>query len=275
MRKWFSICISVLFEIRLGVSTRVADTFASPHFRLSSHLFWCDYRCWELCWQGSLFLPNMYRNRQHVSHIKNTFRQGQFVATVPSQPGYTQERRCGVTHGFEAEYRSLCFNSYIFALAKRRQSLSAYSHSLHSSNQIIPCQLCNQRYESQVFLAFLFLFFLFDRMKSKSSPQLHQEVKTPWKGEVFFCVQTFIFIMKRKAEWRTIDCSVHTSGLYSVGVNVKQALWQWDQSGRDTQAQSQWAASELDRERRYFLHSIRLRELERGGLSPRDCRLSA
>lgn len=52
---------------------------------------------------------------------------------------------------------------------------------------------------------------------------------------------------------------------------MKQALWLPDRplrSGHDTQAQSQWAASELDL-RRYILDSIRLRELERGGLSPR------
>lgn len=62
-------------------------------------------------------------------------------------------------------------------------------------------------------------------------------------------------------------------GLHSADVNVKQALWPWDRplrSGPETQAQSQWAASELDLKRRYFLNAIRLRELERGGLSARS-----
>lgn len=86
-----------------------------------------------------------------------------------------------------------------------------------------------------------------------------------------FLHPTFIYIMKKEQSAWTIDCFVHVFGLYSVGVNVKQALWLPDRplrSGHDTQAQSQWAASELDLRRRYFLDSIRLRELERGGLSP-------
>lgn len=86
-----------------------------------------------------------------------------------------------------------------------------------------------------------------------------------------FLCPTFIYTTN-KEEWRTIDFVVHILGLRSVDVNVKQALWLWDsplQSGDDTQAQRQWAASELDLKRRYFLNAIRLRELERGGLSPR------
>ncbi|XP_029700539.1 LIM domain only protein 7 isoform X3 [Takifugu rubripes] len=69
-----------------------------------------------------------------------------------------------------------------------------------------------------------------DRMKSKSTPQLDQDEKTPWKG-----------------------------------VNVQQHLW-WERplpGGSNTQAQSQRAASEQDLKRRYILDSIRLRTLER------------
>ncbi|XP_029700549.1 LIM domain only protein 7 isoform X5 [Takifugu rubripes] len=67
-------------------------------------------------------------------------------------------------------------------------------------------------------------------MKSKSTPQLDQDEKTPWKG-----------------------------------VNVQQHLW-WERplpGGSNTQAQSQRAASEQDLKRRYILDSIRLRTLER------------
>ncbi|XP_056910653.1 LIM domain only protein 7-like isoform X20 [Takifugu flavidus] len=69
-----------------------------------------------------------------------------------------------------------------------------------------------------------------DRMKSKSTPQLDQDEKTPWKG-----------------------------------VNVQQHLW-WERplpGGSNTQAQSQRAASEQDLKRRYILDSIRIRTLER------------
>lgn len=64
---------------------------------------------------------------------------------------------------------------------------------------------------------------------------------------------------------------VHICGLYSVGGNVQQHLWLWERplpGGYNTQAQSQRAASEQDLKRRYILDSIRLRTLERGGLSP-------
>lgn len=52
---------------------------------------------------------------------------------------------------------------------------------------------------------------------------------------------------------------------------MQQHIWLWDRplrGGSNMQTQSQRAASELDLKRRYILDSIRLRTLERGGLSP-------
>lgn len=66
-----------------------------------------------------------------------------------------------------------------------------------------------------------------------------------------------------------MNCFLHICGLYSVGVNVQQHLWLWERplpGGSNTQGQR--AASEQDLKRRYILDSIRLRTLERGGLSP-------
>lgn len=64
----------------------------------------------------------------------------------------------------------------------------------------------------------------------------------------------------------------HVFGLYSVGVNVQQALLLWERplhGRRGVHPQSQQSTSELDLKRRYILNSIRLKYLERGGLSPR------
>lgn len=108
-------------------------------------------------------------------------------------------------------------------------------------------------------------------MKSKSTPQLDLEEKPPLKGEVLSASYIYLYHGKKKSEGLLIRL-VHVSGLYSVGVNVKQTLWLGDRplrGGHDTQAQSQWAASDLDLKRRCVLNAIKIRGLERGGLSPR------
>lgn len=108
-------------------------------------------------------------------------------------------------------------------------------------------------------------------MKSKSTPQLDQEEKTPGKGELFSSLLLDLFISLKQRSEGLLNCFVHICGLYSIGVNVQQHLWMWERplpGGSNTQAQSQRAASEQNLKRRYIFDSIRLRTLERGGLSP-------
>lgn len=108
-------------------------------------------------------------------------------------------------------------------------------------------------------------------MKSKSTPQLDQEEKTPGKGELFSSLLLDLFISLKQRSEGLLNCFVHICGLYSIGVNVQQHLWMWERplpGGSNTQAQSLRAASEQNLKRRYIFDSIRLRTLERGGLSP-------
>lgn len=96
-------------------------------------------------------------------------------------------------------------------------------------------------------------------MKSKSTPQLDHQEKTPWKGEASSASCGY--------SWSEEPFSTRLRAV-SVGVNVHQATRRWDRY--ELQAQGQRAASELDLKKRYIFESIRLRELERGGLGPRS-----